>query len=121
MAAAGLIKIVAQLTGLGEVQDFAQRFTLTNTPALATYNYRELAVADTAEALDLGGVSTVDLIIFKAVDNDMLIDTSYVSSFVEEINVPAGEIAIFKPGATVYVKNEDAAETPAYEYLVIGR
>ena len=123
MAASGTINIIAQLLGLGKEVDFIDRFTLTNTPAFTTGNmYRTQAVADTEEALDLGGVSTVDLIVIKAVTNDLLIDTSYAAAtFSEEINVPEGEIAVFKPGATVYVMNEDAAEQVTYEYIVIGR
>ncbi len=122
MAASANINIIAQLLGLGKEIDFIDRFTLTNTPALATQNYRTQAVADTEEALDLGGVSTVDLIVIKAVTNDLLIDTSYAAAtFSEEINVPAGELAVFKPGGAVYVKNEDGAEQCTYEYIVIGR
>jgi len=121
MAASGTVNIITQLLGLGKEIDFIDRFTLTNTPTKSHYNYRQQAVADTAEALDLGGVSTVDLIVIKAVTNDMTLDTSYVSSYVEELNLPEGEIAIFKPSGTVYVKNEDAVTQVTYEYLVIGR
>ena len=121
MAASGTINIIAQLLGLGKEIDFIDRFTLTETPALATKIYRKQAVADTAEALDLGGVSTVDLIIIKAVTNDMLVDTSWVSSFNSEIIVLAGEIAVFKPSGTVYINNQDSAEQIIYEYIVIGR
>ena len=121
MAATGTINIIAELLGLGKGADFIDRFSLTNEPTLSTKQYRIQAVADTAEALDLGGVSTVDLIIIKAVANDMTIDTTWVSSFVAELNVPAGEIAVFKPSGTVYIKNEDAAEQVTYEYIIIGR
>ena len=121
MAASGTINIIAQLLGLGKEVNFIDRFTLTNTPTKSHYNYRQQAVADTEEALDLGGVSTVDLIIIKAVTNDMTIDTTFVSTYVEEQIVLEGEIAIFKPSGTVYIKNQDSAEVCTYEYIVIGR
>ncbi len=121
MAASGTVNIIAQLLGLGVPREFVDRFTLTNTPTKSTTNYRIQAVADTEEALDLGGVSTVDLIVIKAVANDMTIDTTFVSSYVSELIVLEGEIAVFKPTGTVYIKNEDSAEQVTYEYLVIGR
>ena len=122
MAASLTLNIVAQLLGLGKEIDFIDRFTLTQTPALATQNYRTQAVGGTEEALDLGGVSTVDLIIIKAVSNDLLIDTSYAAAtFSEEINIPEGEIAVFKPGGTVYIDNATGVEQCTYEYIVIGR
>ena len=121
MAASGTINIIAQLLGLGKEVNFIDRFTLTNTPTKSHYNYRQQAVADTEEALDLGGVSTVDLIIIKAVTNDMTIDTTFVSTYVEEQIVPGGEIALFRPSGTVYIKNQDSAEQVTYEYIIIGR
>lgn len=121
MAATGNINIIAELLGLGKDLDFLDRFTLTNTPTKSTKQYRQQAVADTEEALDLGGVSTVDLIIIKAVANGMTIDTSFSSSYNAELNIPEGEIAVFKPSGTVYIKNEDAAEAVTYEYIAIGR
>jgi len=122
MAASASVNIIVDLLGLGKEESFVDRFALTNTPTASHYNYREQATADTEEALDLGGISTVDFIVFKAVTNDAIIDTSYAAAtFSEEINVPEGEIAVFKPGAAVYIMNEDAAEKVTYEYLVIGR
>lgn len=121
MAASGTVNIIAELLGLGESTAFVDRFSLTNTPTRKTKQYRQQAVADTEEALDLGGISTVDLIVIKAITNDMTIDTSFVSTYNAELNVPQGEIAVFKPSGTVYIKNEDSAEQVTYEYLIIGR
>ena len=122
MAASLTINIVAQLLGLGKEIDFIDRFTLTQTPALATQNYRTQAAANAEEALDLGGISTVDLIVIKAVTNDLIIDTSYAdTTFNTEIIVPEGEIRVFTPGATVYLMNETTDEVCTYEYIVIGR
>lgn len=121
MAATGTISIIAELLGLGKDLDFVDRFTLSNTPTKSHYAYREQAVADTAEALDVGDIATIDLIIIKAIANDMEIDTSFVSSASAELIVLEGEIAIFKPSGTVYIDNQDAAEQVTYEYIVIGR
>jgi hypothetical protein len=121
MAASGSISIIATLLGLGKDQAFIDKFALTNTPTKVHYNYRQQAVADTEEALDLGGVTTVDLIVLKAVTNDATLDTTFSVTYNAELNLPAGEICIFKPSGTVYIKNEDSAEQVTYEYLVIGR
>ena len=120
MAASAGINIIVELLGLGKIQSFVDRFTVTTTPTKSHYNYRQQAVADTEEALDLGGVSTVGLVVIKAVTNDMTIDTTFVSSYVAELVVLAGEIAAFNPSGTVYIKNQDSAEQVTYEYLVIG-
>jgi hypothetical protein len=120
MAAAGEIKVQLKLTGLGEEIDVKEKFSVTTTPTAGTYNYRTLATADTAEALDLGDVTTVHMIWIKAIDLDIEIDADYVSSFDADIVVHAGEVALFKPSGVVYVKNQDASETPKYEYVVIG-
>ncbi len=124
MAASLTLNIIAELLGLGKDLDFVDRFTLTQTPTKSTKQYRIQAVSGTAETLDLGGVTTIDLIIIKAISNDLLIDTSNVGgagSFVEELNIPEGEIALFKPGGTVFIDNEDDSEACTYEYIVIGR
>ena len=121
MAASGTVNIITQLLGLGKELNFIDRFTLTNTPTKATHNYREQATADTEEALDLGGVTTVDLIVIKCVANDMTIDTTWVTTYVSELTLVEGEIAVFKPTGTVYIKNGTALEKSTYEYIIIGR
>ena len=121
MAASATVNIIAELLGLGKDLDFIDRFTLTNTPTKSHYAYRQQAVVDIAEVLDLGGISTVDLIIIKAITNDMEIDTSFSSSFNAEIVVLEGEIAVFKPSDTVYIDSQDTPEQVTYEYIVIGR
>ena len=124
MAATLSINIIAELLGLGKDIDFLDRFTLTETPAKSTKQYRIQATGGTAEALDLGGVGTVDLIIIKAVAKNLLIDTSNVDgagNFVSELKIPEGEINMFKPAGTVFIDNETGSEQCTYEYIVIGR
>jgi len=122
MAASVDVTIIAELTGLGIDIPFIKKGTDGTTPTAATYNYRVLATTNTAEALDLGDISTVQGIAIRAVDYDLDIDCDYVSAFDSDITVKAGEISalIPNPAGTVYVKNNGTDETPAYEYLVWG-
>ena len=121
MAAEFKINMLAQLTGLGEQIDFIKTGTDETTPTAGSYMYRTIATADTAEALDLGDVSTVTAIVLYAVDYDVDIDCDYVSSFDADLTAKAAGIpvVITYPAGTVYVKGE-SGQTPKYEYLVIG-
>lgn len=121
MAAEATVSIIAEVTGLGQLQVLAEKFAVTTTPARVHYQYMEQATADTEEALDIGDVGTVHLIILKCVANDVDIDTSYAAStFSAEIEVQEGEVTVFKPTGTVYIQNDDSAEKSTVEYLVIG-
>ena len=120
MAGACSVSIIAELTGLGQVQSLVEKFSVTTTPARVHYQYMEQATADTEEALDVGDVGTVHLIIMKCITNDVDVDTSFVSSFSAEVEIQEGEVAVFKPTGTVYIKNDDAGEKSTVEYIVIG-
>lgn len=120
MAASFSVGIIAELTGLGKDICLTEKFSTTTAPTRGMYHYAVQDVADTAQALDVGDVGTVELIVIKCVANDVDIDTSYVSSFVAEITVNEGEVAIFKPTGTVWINNDDSAETSTVEYLVAG-
>lgn len=120
MSAEATVSIIAELTGLGQLQQLVDKFSVTTTPARVHYQYMEQATADTDEALDVGDVGTVHLIILKCVANDVDIDTSYSASFSAEIECQEGEVCVFKPTGTVRIKNDDATEKSTIEYLVIG-
>ncbi len=120
MTANALVELALTLTGLGQRHEPTFSFNIGTTPTAFTYNYRVLASAGTAEALDLGDVSTVLGILITAIDLDLLVDADWVSSFDADIIVQAGEVAFFKPSGSVYVQNQDSGETPKYEYYVIG-
>lgn len=122
MAAATKVIIQVELTGLGKDQYFTQVATDGTTPTAATYNYRVLATTNTAEALDLGDISTNAILAIRAIDYDLDVDLDYVSAFDKDLTVKAGEPAalIPNPSGIVYVKNNGTDETPAYEYLIIG-
>ena len=120
MAGAASISIITELSGLGKLLEFAEKFNITTTPTAFTYNFRTLTTTDTAEALDLGDVSTVEYVVIKAVSGPLYVDTSFSSTFTNEIVIAAGEVACFKPAGATYVKNYTAAATPTYEYVCIG-
>lgn len=122
MAAACKVIIQVELTGLGKDQYFTMVATDGTTPTAATYNYRVLATADTAEALDLGDVATETILVIRAIDYDLDVDLDYVSTFDKDLTVKAGEPAalIPNPAGVIYVKNNGEGETPAYEFMIIG-
>lgn len=120
MAASMDVTIRSLFSGLGKDIEFNEAFSVTTTPTESTFLYKVQATADTAEALDLGGITTPELIIIKAVSNDMEIDCDYDSLFDADIVVAEGEVAVFKPAGTVYIKNEDAGEQVSYEYVIVG-
>jgi len=121
MAASFDVNIIAKLTGLGEEISFIKKGTDETTPTAEAHMYRTIATADTAEALDLGDVSTVTAIVLYAVDYDVDIDCDFVSSFDADQTAKAAGIpvVITYPAGTVYVKGE-SGQTPKYEYLVTG-
>jgi hypothetical protein len=120
MAAVSTTTIVSVLTGLGLSEEFVDTFTTTTTPSAKAKIYQAQAVADTDEALDIGDVSTVELIIIRCVTNDVDVDCNYSSSFSADITVQEGEVAVFKPAGTVQLKNNDAGEQFTIEAIVIG-
>jgi len=122
MAATFDVAVLAELTGLGKDQTFTDKGTDGTTPTAGSYMYRVLATADTEEALGLGDISTVTCLIIRAIDYDLDLDLDYAAAtFNADLTVKAGEIAAVIPNPVlVYVKNNGAAETPAYEYFVCG-
>jgi len=113
-------KILGKLTGLGKELEAIANFVVTATCTRAVYNYQVQAVADTDEILQLGDVTTPELIIIHCITNDVDIDTSYASAFSAEITVNEGEWAVFKPAGVVRIKNDDSAEAVTIEVWIIG-
>ena len=121
MAAEFQVKMIVQLTGLGEQINFIKSGTDETDPTAGAYMYRTIATANKAEALDLGDVTTVTAIVLYAVDYDVDIDCDYVAAFDADLTAKAAGIpvVITYPAGTVYVQGE-TDQTPAYEYVVIG-
>ena len=124
MAAEATLEYYFKLSGLRSQDDVVAGLgTEADTPTASSgVQYRTLAVADTEETLDVGDITTVDVIILKAIDYDVAIDTSFSAAFSTEIIARAGGMpVVFTPGGTVKVKNVTASQTPKYEYLAVGR
>lgn len=124
MSATTTVSSRVEITGLGKevwMQDVATDGT---TPTALTYNYRKLTTTNTAEALDLGDVTTEAILMIRAIDYDLDIDLDCagVSSFEASLTVKAGEPAavIPNPAGTIYVKNNVTSEVPSYEYVLTG-
>jgi hypothetical protein len=121
MAAEARIKLIAELTGLGQEDTISANFTTTTTVTRALHHYAIQDTADTDQALALGDVSTVQLLIIKCISNDVDIDLDYVSSFDADLTIQEGESAVIPvPAGVVRFKNNDAGETSTIEYLVVG-
>lgn len=122
MSAEFSVSVIAELIGLGKDVSFTDKGIDGTTPTAGSYMYRTLTTADADEALDLGDVSTVTAIVIRAVTNDLDIDLDYASSFDVDLTVKAGEVAavIPNPSGVTQIKNNGAAETPVFEYLLIG-
>lgn len=121
MAAELKVVVSAELTGLGDIMKFLpKRYTAVGTPTLKLKNRQIQAVADTDEALEMGGITTPIMIIMKCISNDVDIDTSFNSAFSAELTIEEGETQVFKPTGTVYIKNDDAGEASTVEYIVVG-
>jgi len=123
MAASVTGYVRLELIDLGDDDIFHFLGTDGTTPtASAGKQTRTLATADTAEALDVGDLSTVTAIAIRAVDYDLDVDLDFVTTFDSDFTLKAGEPAaqIPNPAGTVYVKNNGAGETPQYIYLALG-
>ena len=114
------VNIFAELAGLGEQEMIPLAMSTTTTVSAKHHSYITQAVADTAEAVSLGGVTTAELVIVKCISNDVDFDCNYSAAFSADITVQEGEFAVFKPAGTLYLKNNDAAETSTVEIWVWG-
>lgn len=121
MAATFNLSCIAELVGLGEDLVFTKKGTDETTPTAGSYMYRTITTANTAEALDLGDVSTVTAIVLYAIDYDVDIDCDFVTSFDADMTAKAAglPVVITYPAGTVYVQGE-TDQTPKFEYVVIG-
>jgi hypothetical protein len=122
MAASGAMTVGFDVQEVGAVDwdGILKKFTITATPDTKFYNHVQQAVADTDEAIDVGDVSTIEMMIVHCIANDCDIDPAYASSFEANIEVQEGEWACFKPSGVVRIKNNDATEQTTIEYWLIG-
>jgi len=120
MTMSASVRMMVEIAGLDSDDiNFPIKFDVSD-PTTFTMQRRIQAVADTEESLDLGGVSTIELVIIKAITNDMLIDCDFTSTFDADLSVEEGTAQVFKPEGTVKIINKDAGVQCTYLYIVIG-
>jgi hypothetical protein len=121
MAAEIKVTINVSSQGLGRGSECKDSFVDSTTPEVVV-NVESMVqeVADTAQALDVGSIDTVKGLWITAIENDLLIDTSYSASFSAEVRVREGQSRYIEPYGTVYIKNETALEKCTFGYLVWG-
>lgn len=119
MAAECNLKIMLELTGLGASQEYQDAFT-TTTPTAQTHQYRNQNTPNTAEAIDLGDVATVELLVIRSISKAAQIDCDFDSSFNSDIELAEGQFCAFKPTGTVYINNTTTDDQLVYEYWAFG-
>jgi hypothetical protein len=121
-AATATVNLTCSIAGLGSSSpQLSISFTDDVTPDTAAYFYTTIATPNTAEAIALGDVSTIEGILMKADACDVEVDCDFNSTnFDADIVIERGEAAYFMPSGTVYVKNQDAGESIQYEYVIFG-
>ena len=118
---AGLLnlKLIVQLTGLGHDVIIQDNFN-TTAPTSKSHQYLTQGTTNIAEAIELGDITTVELMVIKAVSKIADIDCNFSSAFSADIEIVEGGFAAFKPSGTVYLKNSVAGESVVYEVWVFG-
>jgi hypothetical protein len=121
MSATYNVTVNVSVDGLGRGTEKKNTFAGDTAPEVTCGTEQQMQeTADVAEALNVGAVDTIFGVWIRAIDNDLAVDTSYVTTFSTELIIPEGEAHYFKPSGTVYVKNNTALEKCTFEFLVIG-
>ena len=112
------VKIIIEMTGLGEDEIFGESYT-TTAPVRSIKHYAVIDTADTAQALVLGDVATEELLVIKAISGDIEVDLDFVTAFDADFTIAEGKTAVIpRPAGIIYWKGDEA--TDAIEYLLIG-
>lgn len=116
------VTVVVDLLSLGKSPNFIDKATDGTTPDTYVSHLPTLASANSEEALDMGDISTAQLLVIRAIDYDLDVDLDFDTSFDADFTLKAGEPAavIPNPSGTIKVKNATADQAPQYEYLLIG-
>ncbi len=122
MAATANISIKVCVDGVDSVPvEMKDTFTDSVAPeASPKIPQLEQETADVAQVLDIVGIDTIRGILVKAIDGDVLIDTSFSATFSGELLIREGTSQYFCPTGTVYFKNSTASEKVKVGYLVFG-
>ena len=120
MAATCELRLVGTISGIETESVFHFLGDIDGTPTKRIDTIQVQAVADTAEAVDLGNITTPMMVLIYAVENDVQIDVSYDTTFHAELTIAEGEYAVFNPSGTVYMKNATAEEVATVEVIACG-
>ena len=121
MAVVAQVRVGVKLTGLGNLEEWAEKYDAVTTITRKFKQYLEQATANTDEALSFGDIGTVTMLFIKCVSNDVDIDLNYSSSFSEDLTIQEGEIAVIpSPVGIVRIKNNDDAEKVVLEITAFG-
>jgi hypothetical protein len=121
MAGTSSTTIVTEVLGIDEPAVFSHKSNMTATPIKATKTRQIQAVADTDEAVNLCGISTVERLSIKCIANDVDVDLNYSSSFSADFTIPAGEsVTITQPVGVTQIKNNGAAEAVTIDIIIVG-
>ena len=121
MAAQLTVKIISELTGLGEEIIFAGLFSDTTPPTKSLFQYMEQATANVDEAIPVGDVATAGVLIIKAVTNDVMLDLDFVTTFDADLTILEGRWAVIpQPAGTVHFEAVTITEKATIQYLLIG-
>lgn len=121
MAAQLAIKIIAEMTGLGEEIIFAGVCTDTTPPTKSLFQYMEQAAVNEDEALPVGDVATEGVLIIKAIAEDVMIDLDFDTTFNNDFTIKEGRWAVIpQPAGTVHFESTDVETKATIQYLLIG-
>jgi hypothetical protein len=122
MAAIIKVSVSAELTGLGDILKFLpKKYSGVNTPTLKLENRQIQATTNTDEVLELGGVSTVQMLIIICISNAVDIDLDYGSSFNVDLTLGVNEVAVIPaPAGVIRIKNNVADAVSTVDYIVTG-
>lgn len=121
MAAELSVRIIAELTGLGEEILFAGTFSDTTPPTKSLFQYMEQATVDTDEAIPVGDVATGGVLIIKAVTNDVMLDLDFDTAFDTDLTILEGRWTVIpQPAGTVHFEAVESDEKATIQYLLIG-
>lgn len=101
MASECNVSVIAEVMGLGEGLQFLEKFATREPVIKAVLNRQIQATAATEEALNLCGISTVELVIIKATANLLYIEANYPPAWAALQDYVVGDSVIH--GGTRYI------------------
>jgi len=123
VAAEFRMKLLAQLTGLatGVTKEMSINCATVTTPDIDTFHRQSQATIDTAEALNIGDVTTELVVIIFAPTVAIDVDLNYSSSFSADFTIPIGQFAVIpKPVGLIYLNNNTGTTKFVADIATIG-